>query len=126
MKTVVAVLATAAVISGSGWASSRYAEKQTLEARVVRLEGQMRERRAEVKESRRRERILFGSVTDALVHSGQATILAGQLQAELECVEQLPLVDLGGLGIRVAHPEDIVDWRMAVIDNKCRGWLMAR
>jgi hypothetical protein len=124
VKVVLAVIATAALLGPSAVAGNQFAAKRSLEARVAKLEQGMRARRAEIRESRRQERLLLNSVTDALVSSGQAKLAAGQLYAEVECIRQLPIVTEPAF--RVAAPSELIDVRLAVIDNRCRNWVMAR
>jgi hypothetical protein len=117
MKTALAVGLTALVLGPAAVAENQYAQKRSLEQRVARLEAGLRE-------SRYQQRVLYASVTSALVSSGQAKILAGRLEAELSCIKQVPLVDADGL--RPAPPGAIVDYRMAAIENRCRAWEQAR
>jgi hypothetical protein len=117
LKVGVAVIATAALLGPSAVAGNQYAARVTLEARVVKLEKEMRE-------SRRQKRLLLHSVTSALVSSGQAKIAFSQLHAEMECIRQLPIVTEPDF--RLAAPSDVIDVRLAVIDNRCRNWVMAR
>lgn len=117
LKVGLAVIATAALLGPSAVAGNQYAARLTLEARVAQLEQGMRE-------SRRQERLLLNSVTSALVSSGQAKIASSQLHAEMDCIRQLPIMTEPGF--RVAAPSDLIDVRLAVIDNRCRNWAMAR
>ena len=123
VKVVLAVIATAAVLGPTAVAGNQYASKLGLEARVAKLEQGMRERKAELRESRRQERLLLNSVTSALVSSGQAKLAFSQLHAELECIRQLPVV--AQPSFRAAAPSDLIDYRVAVIDSRCRNWVMA-
>jgi hypothetical protein len=116
VKVVLGVIATAALLGPTAVAGNQYAGKLALEARVAKLEQGMRARRAELRESRRQERLLLNSMTDALVSSGQAKLAAAQLHAELECIRQLPVV--AEPSFRAAAPSDLIDCRLAVIDNR--------
>lgn len=88
--------------------------------RVAKLERQM-------KEVRYQSRLAVNSSVDALAVAGQAKINVGQLESELGCIEQLPVVSENSTGALVpALPSDLITYRVAVISNKCRGWIETR
>lgn len=116
----IAMVATAILVTNATAVQQSPTERMLVQ-RIAKLEAENKHRKAEIKESRRQERLLLNSVVGAYVSAGQAKILVGQIHGELECIKQLPVVTEGGW--RVADPADLIDYRLAVIDNKCRSWV---